>query len=151
MDPSSNSTGRGVALHATPLRIPPRSDGAAAPLRLVDLPPAEPYRPAAPLPATAPVEETAAGVHRIMNSHMADLLRSSTIERGHDPRDFALFAYGGAAASHAIGYAGTPTDCWRCHESAAPLSVPAHQSSYFQECDTCHRTYSWTAISPRAP
>ena len=51
------------------------------------------------------VEETAAGVHRIMNSHMADLLRSSTIERGHDPRDFALFAYGGAAASHAIGYA----------------------------------------------
>ncbi|MCW2954972.1 MAG: hypothetical protein JWQ48_4142 [Conexibacter sp.] len=51
------------------------------------------------------VEETAAGVHRIMNSHMADLLRSSTIERAHDPRDFALFAYGGAAASHAIGYA----------------------------------------------
>ena len=40
-----------------------------------------------------------------MNSHMADLLRSSTIERGHDPREFALFAYGGAAASHAIGYA----------------------------------------------
>ena len=51
------------------------------------------------------VEQTAAGVHRIMNSHMADLLRSSTIERGHDPREFALFAYGGAAASHAIGYA----------------------------------------------
>ena len=50
------------------------------------------------------VEETAAGVHRIMNSHMADLLRSSTIERGHDPREFALFAYGGAAATHAVGY-----------------------------------------------
>lgn len=50
------------------------------------------------------VEETAAGVHRIMNAHMADLLRSSTIERGHDPREFALFAYGGAAASHAVGY-----------------------------------------------
>lgn len=50
------------------------------------------------------VEQTAAGVHRIMNSHMADLLRASTIERGHDPREFALFAYGGAAASHAVGY-----------------------------------------------
>jgi N-methylhydantoinase A/oxoprolinase/acetone carboxylase beta subunit/N-methylhydantoinase B/oxoprolinase/acetone carboxylase alpha subunit len=50
------------------------------------------------------VEETAAGVHRIMNSHMADLLRASTIERGYDPREFALFAYGGAAASHAVGY-----------------------------------------------
>jgi len=51
------------------------------------------------------VEDTAAGVHKIMNSHMADLLRSSTIERGHDPRDFDLLAFGGAAASHAIGYA----------------------------------------------
>ncbi|QEC48087.1 hypothetical protein FSW04_11250 [Baekduia soli] len=51
------------------------------------------------------VQEVAAGVHRIMNSHMADLLRASTIERGHDPRDFALFAYGGAAATHAVGYA----------------------------------------------
>lgn len=50
------------------------------------------------------VEETAAGVHRIMNSHMADLLRASTIERGYDPREFGLFAYGGAAASHAVGY-----------------------------------------------
>ena len=51
------------------------------------------------------VAETAAGVHKIMNSHMADLLRGSTIERGHDPRDFDLFAYGGAAATHAVGYA----------------------------------------------
>ena len=50
------------------------------------------------------VVEVAAGVHRIMNAHMADLLRASTIERGHDPRDFALFAYGGAAATHAVGY-----------------------------------------------
>ncbi|HZO05214.1 MAG TPA: hydantoinase B/oxoprolinase family protein [Solirubrobacterales bacterium] len=50
------------------------------------------------------VEEAAAGVHKIMNSHMADLLRGSTIERGHDPRDFELFAYGGAAATHAVGY-----------------------------------------------
>lgn len=50
------------------------------------------------------VEETAAGVRRIMNSQMADLLRATTVERGHDPRDFTLFAYGGAAASHAVGY-----------------------------------------------
>jgi N-methylhydantoinase A/oxoprolinase/acetone carboxylase beta subunit/N-methylhydantoinase B/oxoprolinase/acetone carboxylase alpha subunit len=50
------------------------------------------------------VEETAAGVHRIMNAHMADLLRSTTIENGHDPREFVLFAYGGAAATHAVGY-----------------------------------------------
>jgi len=50
------------------------------------------------------VEEAAAGVRRIINAHMADLLRASTIERGHDPRDFVLFAYGGAAAAHAVSY-----------------------------------------------
>jgi N-methylhydantoinase A len=32
---------------------------------------------------------------------MADLLRRMTIERGYDPRDFALFANGGAGPSHA--------------------------------------------------
>jgi DNA mismatch repair protein MutL len=51
----------GVAPPQIPLRIPPRSDGAAAPLRLVDLPDTEPYRPAAPLPATAPEDEAPPG------------------------------------------------------------------------------------------
>jgi N-methylhydantoinase A len=32
---------------------------------------------------------------------MADLLRRMTLERGYDPRDFALFANGGAGPSHA--------------------------------------------------
>ncbi len=32
---------------------------------------------------------------------MADLLRRSTIERGHDPREFTFFANGGAGPSHA--------------------------------------------------
>ncbi len=52
-----------------------------------------------------PVIEVAAGVHRILDARMADLLRGVTIERGHDPRDYVLFAYGGAAAAHATGYA----------------------------------------------
>lgn len=49
--------------------------------------------------------EVAAGVHRIVDHQMADLLRGVTIERGHDPRDYVLYAYGGAAATHATGYA----------------------------------------------
>jgi len=32
---------------------------------------------------------------------MADLLRRVTIERGHDPRDFVMYANGGAGPSHA--------------------------------------------------
>lgn len=35
---------------------------------------------------------------------MADTLREVTIGRGHDPRDFALIAYGGAGPVHCAGY-----------------------------------------------
>ena len=34
---------------------------------------------------------------------MADLIRQMTVERGMDPRDFALYAYGGAAGLHVGG------------------------------------------------
>jgi N-methylhydantoinase A len=36
---------------------------------------------------------------------MSDLIRKATVERGHDPRNFVLFAYGGAAPIHAGRYA----------------------------------------------
>jgi N-methylhydantoinase A len=49
--------------------------------------------------------ETAAGINRIVDFHMADLIRRETIEKGLDPRDFVLFTYGGAGASHAGVYA----------------------------------------------
>ena len=42
----------------------------------------------------------ASGAFRIVNAHMADLMRRCSIDRGRDPRDFVLFAYGGAAAMH---------------------------------------------------
>ncbi len=44
--------------------------------------------------------QTAAGAFRIVNAHMADLIRRSSIDRGRDARDFVLFAYGGAGALH---------------------------------------------------
>ena len=44
--------------------------------------------------------ETAAGAFKIVNAHMADLIRRSSIDRGRDARDFVLFAYGGAGALH---------------------------------------------------
>lgn len=50
------------------------------------------------------VEQAAAGVFEIVNAAMADLLRKMTIERGHDPRSFALLAYGGAGPLHAPFY-----------------------------------------------
>jgi N-methylhydantoinase A len=47
------------------------------------------------------VEETAAGVCRIVELNMADIIRKVTVEKGFDPRDFALFAFGGAGPAHA--------------------------------------------------
>src|SRR4030095_176080 len=47
------------------------------------------------------VAEAASGIYRITNSHMSDLIRRATVERGYDPREFTLFAFGGAAPVHA--------------------------------------------------
>lgn len=44
--------------------------------------------------------EVAAGAFRIANAQMADLVRQTSIERGYDPRKFALFSYGGAGPIH---------------------------------------------------
>jgi N-methylhydantoinase A len=49
--------------------------------------------------------EVAAGARLIIDSKMADLIRRMTIERGYDPRDFTLVAYGGGGPTHASGYA----------------------------------------------
>ena len=46
-------------------------------------------------------EEAAAAVLRIANDRMAGALRMVSLSRGHDPRDFALFAFGGAGPLHA--------------------------------------------------
>ncbi len=50
------------------------------------------------------VQQAAAGIRRIVDDHMADTLREVTIGRGHDPRDFVLFAYGGAGPVHCAGF-----------------------------------------------
>ena len=47
----------------------------------------------------------AEGILEIVDSRMGDLIRKLTIERGVDPRDFALFSYGGAGPTHVGAYA----------------------------------------------
>ncbi|KPN30355.1 N-methylhydantoinase A/acetone carboxylase, beta subunit [Halolamina pelagica] len=46
-------------------------------------------------------EETAQGVLDVANANMARALRVVSVERGHDPREFALVAFGGAGPLHA--------------------------------------------------
>jgi N-methylhydantoinase A len=45
--------------------------------------------------------ECAEGIARIASFNMADLIRRTTIQKGFDPRDFVLFAFGGAGPVHA--------------------------------------------------
>jgi len=50
-------------------------------------------------------EEIAAAIIRISNMNMAGALRLVSLARGYDPRDFALFAFGGAGPLHAVALA----------------------------------------------
>jgi N-methylhydantoinase A len=50
------------------------------------------------------VHEAAAGIREVANNKMADLLRRVTTRSGYDPRNFVIFAYGGAGPTHAHLY-----------------------------------------------
>jgi N-methylhydantoinase A len=45
--------------------------------------------------------ECAAGIQEVADSLMEDKIRSMTVARGHDPRDFTVYAFGGGGAVHA--------------------------------------------------
>jgi N-methylhydantoinase A len=49
--------------------------------------------------------ECAAGICRIVELNMADIIRKVTVEKGFDPREFVLFAFGGAGPAHAAVFA----------------------------------------------
>ncbi len=51
------------------------------------------------------VEDAAAGILRVAATEMAQAVRVVTVERGIDPRDLALVAFGGAGPLHAVAIA----------------------------------------------
>ena len=57
------------------------------------------------------LDELAAGIVRVVNANMEKAIRVVSIERGYDPREFALVAFGGAGGMHAC-------------ELASALSIP---------------------------
>jgi N-methylhydantoinase A len=56
------------------------------------------------VPLGLSIEAAAEGIQRIVDSRMADLIRSVTIHKGYDPREFVLLAFGGAGPVHAHAY-----------------------------------------------
>ncbi|MFB6188388.1 MAG: hydantoinase/oxoprolinase family protein [Halapricum sp.] len=53
----------------------------------------------------ADARAAARGVYRVANAAMTRAIRTVTVERGHDPREFALVAFGGAGPMHAAALA----------------------------------------------
>ena len=47
-------------------------------------------------------EDAAEGIIRIVNANMTGALKVVSIERGYDPKDFSLVAFGGAGPLHAV-------------------------------------------------
>jgi N-methylhydantoinase A len=50
-------------------------------------------------------EQAAEAIVRLADTHMAGAIRMVSLSRGHDPRDFVLFAFGGAGPLHAAAIA----------------------------------------------
>src|SRR5437016_1418321 len=98
------------------------------------------------------LSDTAAGVHAIANARMTRALRSVSSEKGRDPRDFVLIAYGGAGPLHALGLA----EELGCRTVLVPPLAGLFSSlgllyarPEFHEVRTCHldaRTVESTAL-----
>jgi N-methylhydantoinase A len=50
-------------------------------------------------------DQVASAIVRVANDKMASAIRMVSLQRGHDPRDFALLAFGGAGPLHAVALA----------------------------------------------
>jgi N-methylhydantoinase A len=50
-------------------------------------------------------QEAARGIVRIANNNMVNSIKLISVNRGHDPRDFTLFAFGGGGGMHACSLA----------------------------------------------
>jgi N-methylhydantoinase A len=56
-------------------------------------------------PLVMDVYEAANGIIAVANNNMVGAIRVVSVERGHDPKDFALIAFGGAGPLHASALA----------------------------------------------
>lgn len=56
-------------------------------------------------PLAMSVEDVASGIIHVVNANMVRAIRVISVESGHDPREFALVAFGGAGPMHAAAVA----------------------------------------------
>ena len=53
-------------------------------------------------PVSLSRQEAAAGILEVANTAMAGAIRVISVEKGHDPKDYTLFSFGGAGGMHAL-------------------------------------------------
>jgi len=56
-------------------------------------------------PLNLDLTRAAFGIIKVADTNMAHAVRAMTVQRGYDPRDFVMVAYGGAGPSHAVSVA----------------------------------------------
>ena len=107
-----------------------------------------PERIAGPMAALArrlqlPAQRTAEGVLDVANANMERAIRVISVERGYDPREFALVAFGGAGGLHAC-------DLARALEFAAVLvpRTPGLLSAFGMLCADSAKDVSRTVLLP---
>jgi N-methylhydantoinase A len=89
------------------------------------------------------VATAASGILAIANASMANAVRAVTTERGLDPRDFALVAYGGAGPLHAVDIARELA----IRNVIIPLA-PGHFSAFGMLVADLQREYARTHRAP---
>ena len=67
----------------------------------------------------AAVKEAALGIIRIINSNMALAIRSNSVARGVDPREFSIMPFGGAGPLHGVALA----EAMSCKDVIVPANT----------------------------
>jgi N-methylhydantoinase A len=93
--------------------------------------------------ALATAEEFAAGIVRVIETQMEKAIRVISVERGHDPREFTLVAFGGGGPLHACSLA----RALRIPRVLAPAMPGALSAVGILLADTV-RDYSRTVMLP---
>jgi N-methylhydantoinase A len=86
------------------------------------------------------LKQAAAGIIDIVNENMYGALRLVSVEKGYDPRDFALMAFGGAGPLHANAV-GKLTNSWPVIIPPGPGVLCAYGDATTRVRDDASRTF----------
>jgi len=87
--------------------------------------------------------QASSGILKVADTIMSYAIRAITVERGYDPRDFTMIAFGGAGPMHAVSLARE----LKIPNVIVPL-VPAHFSAWGMLLSDLRHDYVQTYVTP---